>query len=72
MTRAGGARADLFCTFLWGVGLRPLISHPSFLLGLGLAPSLSSGLRLTMSSELGTVMGLNHNNNNQKLDEGWK
>lgn len=38
VTRAGGARADLFCTFHWGVGLRPLVSHPSFLPGLGLAP----------------------------------
>lgn len=50
------ARVDLFCTFLWGVGLhplisQPLISHSTELPGLGLA---SPGPRLKMSSELGT------------------
>jgi hypothetical protein len=37
VTEGGGAFTDLFCTFLWGAGLRPLLSHPASLPGLGLA-----------------------------------
>lgn len=35
-TEAQGAVADLFCSFLWGAGLHPLLSHLGSCPGLGL------------------------------------